>query len=297
MASASFGTFAITDGQTGSTSGPPVFVDAFARYAAEAACLVVAQTGQSPFFCLINEISYWAWAGGEVGRFAPASTGRGAALKRQLVQATIAATDAVRRVAPDARFLHAEPLIHVAPASPAESDIYAAEGYRVLQFEALDMLAGRIAPELGGRPDYIDLVGVNFYPDNQWYLGGSTIPLGHHAYRPLRDMLAEVHARFGRPLILAETGAEGTARPSWLHYIGSEVAAARRTGVSRPGDLPLPDRRLPGLARRSAVCGRAVFPRERVGSKGNGSGLFRRASTLAGAVRRHRATGGFSRVT
>ena len=63
---------------------------------------------------------------------------------------------------------------------------------RVSQFEAYDMLMGRQEPELGGSPDMVDVVGVNFYPHNQWYWLGGTIPMGHHEYRPLADMLAEL---------------------------------------------------------------------------------------------------------
>ena len=45
------------------------------------------------------------------------------------------------------------------------------------------MLTGR-RPELGGRPDYLDIAGLNYYSDNQWRVKDSTIPLGHHHYRP-----------------------------------------------------------------------------------------------------------------
>jgi hypothetical protein len=78
-------------------------------------------------------------------------------------------------------------------------------------------------------------VGVNFYSDNQWTLGGSTVGFGHHLYRPFRSMLAEVHDRYGRPVLVAETGAEGTARAAWLHYVASEVRAALEDGVPVEG--------------------------------------------------------------
>ena len=81
----------------------------------------------APFFCPVNEISFWAWAGGEVGRFAPVGHGRGRDLKRQLVRAWIAGMTAVRSVAPRARFMTAEPLIHVAPRSDSAADIEAAQ--------------------------------------------------------------------------------------------------------------------------------------------------------------------------
>ena len=44
----------------------PVFVDRFARYAGAVARLVREETVLVPFYCPVNEISFWAWAGGEV---------------------------------------------------------------------------------------------------------------------------------------------------------------------------------------------------------------------------------------
>ena len=54
----------------------PGFVDGFARFAAAAAALVREETDRVPFWCPINEISYWAWAGATVARFNPNARGR-----------------------------------------------------------------------------------------------------------------------------------------------------------------------------------------------------------------------------
>src|SRR5215207_3628789 len=132
-------------------------------------------------------------------------------MKSQLVKAAIAATKAVRSVDNGARFVTSEPLIHVASSSSDELHISKAENYRLSQFEAIDMLTGKLAPELGGRAEYVNAIGLNFYPHNQWYLDGPTIPMGHHAYRPLQEMLEEVERRYDQPIFIAETGAEGSA--------------------------------------------------------------------------------------
>jgi beta-glucosidase/6-phospho-beta-glucosidase/beta-galactosidase len=207
------------------------FVERFAAFAAAAARLVGSESDFPPFFCPVNEISFWSWAGGETGGFAPFVCGMGSDLKRQLVRAAMAAVAAIRSVSPRARFIHAEPGIHVAPSGSEADDTEAAEAYRQSQFEALDLMSGRQEPELGGRPDYVDIVGINYYPHNQWYHNGNTIPLGHHAYRPLRALLAEAWRRYRKPLIISETGAEGTCKGSWLHYVCGEVRAARAQGV------------------------------------------------------------------
>ncbi|AWN37161.1 beta-glucosidase [Methylobacterium radiodurans] len=221
------------------------FIERFAAFAAEAARCIRQVSGAPPFLCTVNEISYWAWAGGEVGRIGPLATGAGPALKRQLVRAALAATRAVRAVESAARFLLAEPAIHVVGGPDPESR-EAAAAYRAVQYEALDMVAGRLAPELGGAAAALDLVGLNFYPDNQWVHGGGTIPLGHHAYRPFRQMLAEAYARYGRPLLVSETGAEGTAKAAWLHYVCGEVRAAQAAGVPVLGICLYPIQDYPG---------------------------------------------------
>jgi hypothetical protein len=209
----------------------PSFVERFAAFASAAAKVVQNETDGPPLYCPVNEMSFWAWAGGEVGLFNPSCYGRGGDLKRQLVRSTIAAISAIRSVDRRARFISAEPLINVVCGSPVPEHIEASETYRLSQFEAMDMLAGTLEPELGGSPGFVDIVGLNFYPDNQWYHCGPTIPMGHHAYRPLHDLLIEVHERYGRPILMAETGAEGSGRPAWLHYVSSEVHTAIEAGV------------------------------------------------------------------
>jgi hypothetical protein len=209
------------------------FVDAFAQFAAAAAAVHRGESDEPPLFCPFNEISFFAWAVNE-GYFPPVALKK-AELKAQLVRMALAAVDAVRSVDARARFIWAEPLIHVAPRHHGALELRRAEDYRRAQFEAYDMLTGRLHPELGGRPDTVDVVGLNFYPHNQWYYRGPTIPMGHHEYRPLADMLVEVQARYEKPLLIAETGAEGSGRPAWLHYVCDEVRQAAARGADIQG--------------------------------------------------------------
>jgi len=131
-----------------------------------------------------------------------------------------------------------------------------AEAHRLAQFEAFDMIAGRLAPELGGSEAHLDIVGVNFYPENQLARGGTTLPLGHWLYHPLRHLLAEVDARYGRPVLLSETGAEGSNGAGWLRYVGGEVRAARRAGVPVQGICLYPVMDYPGWQNdRLCQCG------------------------------------------
>jgi beta-glucosidase/6-phospho-beta-glucosidase/beta-galactosidase len=222
------------------------FVERFGDFAEAVAQVVRNESDQVPIYCPVNEMSFWAWAGGDVARINPAVTERGGELKRQLVRATIAAIQRIRNVDPRARFITAEPIIHVTGGLADEPERAAAEHYRLMQFEAVDLLCGRLEPELGGNPSFLDIFGVNFYPDNQWYLHGSTIPMGHHEYRPLQEMLMECWARYQRPILIAETGAERSARASWLHYVCAEVRDAIVQGVDIQGICLYPVLDYPG---------------------------------------------------
>jgi hypothetical protein len=245
----------------------PEFVDRFARFAEAAARVVRDETDAVPAYCPVNEISYWAWAGGDCARFAPAARGRGGELKRQLVRASIAGIEAVRRVDPRARIVHADPLINVLPKSPKPADHAAAAAYHGAQYEAFDMLSGRLAPELGGRPEYLDVVGVNFYSDNQWTLGGSTIGFGHHLYRPFRSMLARcTPATGGRCWSPRRGRGHGPGRVAALR--GLRGPGGPRGRGAGGGRLPLPGRGLSGLGERAQLRGRALLLADADGRRG-----------------------------
>src|SRR5918993_3614492 len=213
----------------------PAFIDRFARFARAAAQVVRDETDTTPFYVPVNEISFWSWAGGSLAYINPLATGRGNELKAILVQAAMAAIEAVRSVDSRARIVHAEPAIHVVPRSDRRQDIEAARHYTLAQFEALDRLSGQLRPELGGRSDYVDIVGVNYYLHNQWVDGDLPIAVDHPQYRRFSDLLSVVYERYRRPLFVAETGIEGDLRPSWLRIIGHEVVTARKVGIPVDG--------------------------------------------------------------
>lgn len=213
----------------------PQFVDRFADFA-RAAARVVRDNGDAvPFYCPINEISFTAWGGGDAGYLNPFARGRGFELKVQLARAAIAAMEAVIDIDPRARFVHCDPAINVVAARDKPHDFWAAEGHRQAQYQGWDMLAGLAWPQLGGSMRLLDIVGVNYYSNNQWIHGGPTIDRHHPQYRPLHRLLMEIHGRYGRPILLAETGTEFDARPEWLRYTAGEVALARAKGVPMEG--------------------------------------------------------------
>src|SRR5439155_16035467 len=63
----------------------PEFVSRLAEYASAFARWLFSKTGTAGFYVPINEISFFAWAGGDEGNMNPHVTGRGFELKTQLV--------------------------------------------------------------------------------------------------------------------------------------------------------------------------------------------------------------------
>lgn len=223
----------------------PDFPDRFEEFALAAVAVQQSVVPRPPMICPLNEISFMAWAV-EVGYFPQVGPREKGWFKHQLARAAIRSAKAIRQEWPDAFLTWAEPLVHVAPHDHRRQSKRAAEQSRLGQFEAYDWIMGIAQPELGGEPSLVDAVGVNFYPHNQWYLEGPTIPMGHHEYRPLADMLVEVSRRYGKPVLLSETGAEGTAKPSWLHYVCEEVRQAMDRGARVSGICWYPITAYPG---------------------------------------------------
>jgi beta-glucosidase/6-phospho-beta-glucosidase/beta-galactosidase len=225
------------------------FVDRFARLAREFARILADESDEAPLITPVNEISFLSWSGGESGEIGPFAVGRGYELKKQLIRAAIAAVEAVRAVSPRARVCCIEPVFNVVAARDGERE--AAEAYRRYQFQAWDMLAGRLEPQLGGREEYLDVVGVNYYPWNQWYYAGpvhagATIDRTHPQYKPFSLILREVFARYRRPVFVSETGSESDGRADWLNYVCAETRAARLSGVPVEGVCLYPIVDFPG---------------------------------------------------
>jgi hypothetical protein len=211
------------------------FTDRFRRFARAFAKLHREETDDPLFVTPVNEISFMSWAGGDAGFFNPFVKHRGDDVKTALVRATIAATVEVRDVEPSARIVQPEPIIDIIAHPTRPQDRLLAENYRLSQFQAFDMIAGRQRSELGGREEYLDVIGMNYYIQNQWIHEGAVLVPSHPRHLPVRYMMREVWERYRRPLFIAETGIEGDVRPNWLRYISREARGAMRLGVPLEG--------------------------------------------------------------
>jgi len=225
--------------------GAPDFPERFTDFALAALEVQQAVSGRPPLVCPLNEINFLSWAVDD-GYFPPVGPGRRGWMKDQLVKTAIAAASAIKQQWPQSTIVWAEPLIHIAPHDHRRQAVRGAKQNLQGMYEAYDWILGVERPELGGDPSLVDVIGWNFYPHNQWYWKGPTIPMGHHEYRPLHDMLVEMAERYGKPMFLSETGAEGTGKPSWLHYVCNEVREAIVRGVDMRGICWYPITAYPG---------------------------------------------------
>jgi UDP-galactopyranose mutase len=234
-------------------------IERFADYAAAVAReLKDADPSAVPIYNPINEIGFLSWAASETATFSPrpgapspdseaSSLRSGYAIKRRLARAALAAIDAIRAIDPRARFLHVEPLVHVvAPAGRPELQPLA-DQVAAYQWQAWDLIAGRIEPELGGSAAALDLLGVNHYHSGQWEVVTEERLHWHERdprRRPFAEQLAAAWRRYGRPLLVAETSHFGAGRAAWLDEVAAEVAAAQRDGIPIEGLClyPLVDR-------------------------------------------------------
>jgi hypothetical protein len=203
----------------------------------------------------VNEISFLSWGGGEAACINPYQKTTSHKIKRNLVRAAIAASDVLLNELPGVRLIAPEPVIHIVPNPVIADDAAETEAYRQAQFQAWDMLSGRWHPELGGKPFYLDIIGVNFYDRNEWvHLEKTFLRRDDPRYRPFHLILQEVWERYKRPILVAETGAEGDERASWFNYICDEVVQAHHAGVPVEGVCLYPIVNHPGWVDDRHCC-------------------------------------------
>ncbi len=215
----------------------PDFGPRLARYAGAIARRRRQLAGPGGWYTPVNEPSFMAWAGGEVGWFTPFGTGRGYELKMRLVRAAIEAMSAIRAEDPAARFINADPVCHAVAPADAPELVDEAAAFTGYQWQAWDMLGGLGWHDFGGGPDLLDVIGVNYYLTGQWeHRRGGHLAFDDPRRRPFREMLRDVARRYpGHPILVTETGCWGELRVPWLRMVCDEVAAALATGVPIEG--------------------------------------------------------------
>lgn len=187
----------------------------------------------------INEVSFISWLGGDVRGTSPYCVGQGWEVKYGLMKAYIEGIEQMKEVDSSVRILITEPLVSIVsndPNNPVAA--LSAEQKHFEQFQVHDILSGAMCPELRGKPEYLDIIGVNYYYNNQWinethdFLPWAEEP-PHPLFRSLHSLIETVFIRYGRPIIIAETSHPGEDRAKWIRWITNECVSILRS------ELPL----------------------------------------------------------
>lgn len=216
----------------------------FADYCYETGRYLARKVEGPLWFTPVNEPSFFAFAGGEEGLFAPHLKGRGWDLKVALCRAAIAGIEALWVAAPGCRMVNVDPLCRVvAPPGRSDLDEEVQRFNDCYVFQSWDMIAGRLLPELGGSTRHLDVVGINYYWTNQWELGaapaadGTLPPLAEDDPRraPLSVLLRSAWDRYRQPMIVSETSHVADSRGRWVRHVAAEAAELIGEGIELHG--------------------------------------------------------------
>jgi beta-glucosidase/6-phospho-beta-glucosidase/beta-galactosidase len=189
----------------------------------------------------INEVGFISWLGGEVGGTSPYGVRMGWDVKYALTQAYIKGIEALKEMDKEVLIMVTEPLVNIVPPEfPTEHELQDALNQHEIQYQVVDMLTGRMCSELGGRPGLVDIIGLNYYYNNQWIVGtGHFLPWANEEddprWRSLASLLMEAQNRYQLPLVIAETSHPKEDRPLWITYIGKTCVDALEMGVNLQG--------------------------------------------------------------
>ncbi|MGE5141170.1 MAG: hypothetical protein ACM3JD_17005 [Rudaea sp.] len=210
----------------------------FAEYVYAVTKYLADRTEGTLYLTPVNEPSYFAFAGGEVGWFAPHAIDRGGELKHALIRALIQGIDAAWSVSRDVRIVNVDPICRVvAPSDHPELERRVDEFNDKAVFESFDMIAGRVYPEYGGSREHLDIVGLNYYWTNQWELTREGTPLAADDPRllPLHLLIKTAWDRYGGEMLITETSHVLDMRPRWVRELADETEKMLDLGINLQG--------------------------------------------------------------
>ncbi|MBD3581277.1 glycoside hydrolase family 1 protein [Flavobacterium selenitireducens] len=210
----------------------PHFCDRFEQLCIAFADFHSAFSQQQLFVVPINEISFLSWHSGDARGTVPFAVNSGWDMKYHLAKAAILGIRALKETVPDCRIVLVEPLVKIHGTLGQDAlEVFEMNEH---QFQAMDIIAGRICPELGGSEDYLDILGFNYYWNCQWEIGTGSLPWPEESFNrrtDLSQLLGLAYARYQKPMFLSETGHFGIGRVEWLSEILAECHKAIRAGV------------------------------------------------------------------
>lgn len=210
----------------------PCFADRFMALCRAFALFHSKYTDAPLFVTPINEISFLSWHSGDMRGTVPFAINSGFDIKYHLCKAAIEGIKVLKQTDPDVTILLVEPLIKIHSANENISKEELKKRNEV-QFQAIDIIAGRECGELGGSPALFDILGFNYYYNNQWELNNPPLPWPDRSGTaiPFSKLLKNAWGRYKKPVILSETGHFGDGRAQWLEEITLECDRAMTMGV------------------------------------------------------------------
>lgn len=199
-------------------------------------CNFYKQHSAEPLFVVpCNEISFLSWFSGEARGTVPYAVHNGWDIKYHLCKAVLAGIRILKSEIPECKIVMVEPLIKIHNSGNDDADhLFRRNEY---QFEAVDIIAGRMCPELGGREDYLEVLGFNYYWNCQWKGEEESIdwPTSGEERTPFNQLLLAAYKRYQKPVFISETGHFGEGRVPWLEEITAECLLAQANGVDFHG--------------------------------------------------------------
>ncbi|WP_347049383.1 hypothetical protein [Flavobacterium olei] len=211
----------------------PLFCQRFEQLC-EAFAVFHKQHSKQPLLVVpINEISFLSWHSGDVRGTVPFAVNSGWDIKYHLCKAAILGIKKLKSTNPDCTIILVEPLVKIHPTDEYQ-DVSASNEH---QFQAMDIIAGRICPELGGSEDFLEILGFNYYWNCQWKGNGQSLdwPDTEKKRAPFSELLQNAYERYKKPVIISETGHFGIGRVEWIEEITAECVIARDNGVDLLG--------------------------------------------------------------
>jgi beta-glucosidase/6-phospho-beta-glucosidase/beta-galactosidase len=216
----------------------PRFTERFVSLCRAFAAFYGQVSRQRLFVVPINEISFLSWHSGDVRGTVPFAVNSGFDIKYHLCKAAIKGIEALKETDPECKILLVEPMICIHPSLEGTyEDVWQVNED---QYQAMDIIMGRMCPELGGTPMHADILGFNYYYNCQWVHGGPQLPwpdldLITSRRVPLSNLLKNGYERYGKPVVLSETGHFDELRARWIREISDECRKALAMGVDLRG--------------------------------------------------------------
>jgi len=209
----------------------PKFCERFAHLCRAFATFYKLHAKQPLFVVPINEISFLSWHSGDVRGTVPFAVNSGWDIKYHLCKAAIQGIEALKESDPACRIILVEPLVEIHTNDTIDAEHLVEINHH--QYQAMDIIAGRMCPELGGKEEYLDILGFNYYWNCQWGAFGGPLewPDPERRRTPLREMLSMAYFRYKKPFFLSETGHIGCGRVEWLEEVAAECRAVQEFGI------------------------------------------------------------------